>query len=127
MIATFLFGEKHLKHRLTGFDLGFKSNLCSASSLETSGISASFHAKIFLFSLRKLVSMSSYSLERWALMIAALNESPIPRSILMVSNLEGGAMIPAFLVRISMSSGLVCYARLAISYASKACCVLAVI
>jgi hypothetical protein len=30
----------------------------------------------------------------------------------MVSILEGGAMIPAFLVRISMSSGLVCCARL---------------
>jgi hypothetical protein len=40
---------------------------------------------------------------------------------------RGGVMILAFLVAISMSSGLVCCARLAISYASKACCALATI
>jgi hypothetical protein len=43
-----------------------------------------------LFSLRKLVSTSSYSLERWVVMIAVLKGSPVPRSISMVSILEGG-------------------------------------
>ena len=44
-----------------------------------------------------------------------------------VSESKGGVMIPAFLVGISMSSGLVCCARLAISCASRACCALAAI
>ena len=127
LIAAFLSGENRRRHCLTSFEPGFRSNLCLANSLETHGISADFHAKIFLFSLRKLVSVSSYSLERCALMIAVLDGSPVPRSILMVSDSEGGAMIPAFLVRISMSLALVCCARLVISYASKACCALAVI
>ena len=118
LIVAFLSGENRHRRCLTGFEPGFKSNLCSANSLGTPSISASFHVKIFLFSLRKLVSASSYSLKRWALMIAILEGSPVPRSILMVSVFVGGAMIPAFLVGISMSSGLVCYARLAISYAS---------
>ena len=118
LIAAFLSGENRHRRCLTGFVMGIKSNLCSTNSLRTPDISVGFHAKIFLFSLRKLVSTSSYSLERWELMIAVLEGSPVPRSISMVSVLEGGAMIPAFLVRISMSSGLVCYARLAISYAS---------
>jgi hypothetical protein len=81
-------------------------------------MSAGFHAKISLFSLGKLVSSSSYSLERWAMMTAVLEGSPVPRSFSAVSILEGGVMMPAFLVRIFMSSGLVCYVRLAISYAS---------
>ena len=118
LIATFLSGENHRRCCLTGFEPGFKSHLCSANFLRTPGISAGFYTKISLFSLRKLVSASSYSLERWALMIAVLEGSPVPRSISMVSVLEGGAMIPAFLVRISMSSGLVCCAILAISCAS---------
>ena len=127
LIATFLSGENHCRRCLIGFESGFKSNLCSANSLGTPGISAGFYTKISLFSLRKLVSASSYSLERWALMIAILEGSLVPRSISMVSVLQGGAMIPAFLVRISMSSGLVCCAMLAISYASLACLVLVVI
>ena len=40
-------------------------------------------------------------------MIAVLDGSPVPRSILMVSDKEGGAMILAFLVGISVSLGLV--------------------
>ena len=118
LIVAFLSSENYHRHCLTGFDLGFKSNLCSANSLRTLGISAGFHAKIFLFSLRKLVSASSYSLERWALMIAILEGSPVPRSISMVSILEGSVVIPTFLVRITVSSSMVCYAILAISYAS---------
>ena len=118
LIATFLSGENRHRHCLTGFESRFKSNLCSVNSLGTPNISVGFHTKIFLFSLRKLVSASSYSLERWALMIAILEGSLVPRSISMVSVLEGGVMIPAFLVRISMSSGLVCCAILAISCAS---------
>ena len=114
LIAAFLSGENRHRRCLTGFEPLFKSNLCSAKSLGTPSISAGFHEKISLFSLRNLGSMSSYSLKRWALMIAVLEGSPVPRSISMVSVLEGGAMIPAFLVRISMSSGLVCYARLEI-------------
>ena len=115
LIVVFLSGENRHRRCLTSFELGFKSNLCSANFLRTPDISAGFHAKISLFSLRKLVSVSSYSLERWALMIAVLEGSPVPRSISMVSILESGAMIPAFLVRISMSSGLVYCAMLAIS------------
>ena len=118
LIAFFLSGENHRRHCLTGFEPGFKSNLCSANSLGTPGISASFYAKISLFSMRKLVSVSSYSLERLELMIAVLEGSLVPRSISIVSILEGGAMIHAFLVGISMSSGLVCCAMLAISCAS---------
>ena len=118
LITTFLSGENRHRRCLTGFEPGFKSNLCSANSLGTPDISVGFHAKISMFSLRKLVSTSFYSLERWALMIAILEGSPVPRSISMVSILESGAMIPAFLVRISMSSGLVCCAMLAISCAS---------
>ena len=118
VIAAFLSGENRHRCCLPGFEPGFKSNLCSTNSLGTPGISANFHAKISLFSLRKLVSMSSYSLEKWVLMIAILEGSLVPRSFSMVSVLEGGAMIPTFLVRISMSSGLVCCAILAISCAS---------
>jgi hypothetical protein len=51
-------------------------------------------------------------------MTAVLEGSPVPRSISIVPFLEGGAMMPAFLVRIFVSSGLVYRARLAISYAS---------
>ena len=127
LIAAFLSSENRHRRCLTGFEPGFKSNLCSANSLRTPSISGAFHAKISLFSLRKLVSASSYSLERLMLMIAILEGSPVPKSISMVSVLEGGAMIPAFLVRISISSGLVCCAMLAISCASQACCVLATI
>ena len=118
LIAAFLSGENRHRRCLPSFEPGFKSNLCSANSLRTPSISGAFHAKISLFSLRKLVSASSYSLERWALMIAIFEGSPVPRSISMVSILEGGAMIPAFLVGISMSSDLVCCAMLAISCAS---------
>jgi len=100
---------------LIGLELGFKSNLCSANSLETPGISAGFHAKISLFSLRKLVSASSYSLERWALMVAVLEGSPVPRSISMVSVLECGAIISAFFVGISISFRLAYCAWVAIS------------
>ena len=117
LIAVFLSGENRRKRCLTGFEPGFRSNLCLANSLGTPGISAGFHAKISLLSLRKLVSVSSYPLESWALMIAILEGSPVPRSISMVFVLEGGAMIPT-LVKISMSSGLVCCAMLAISCAS---------
>jgi len=107
LIAAFLLGENHHSHCLIDFEPRFKLNLCSANSLRTPGISVSFHAKISLFSLRKLVSASSYSLERWVLMIAILEGTPVPRSISLVFVLEGGAIIPAFLVRISMSSDLV--------------------
>ena len=103
LITTFLSGENRHRRCLTGFEPGFKSNLCSANSLRTPSILVGFHAKIFLFSLRKLVSVSSYSLERWVLMIAILEGSPVPRSILITSELGGGVMIPAFFVRISMS------------------------
>ena len=96
LIAAFLFGENHCRCCLTGFEPGFKSNLCSANSLGTPGMSAGFQAKIFLLSLRKLVSVSSYSFGRWAVISAVLVGSPVPRSILMISESEGGVMIPAF-------------------------------
>jgi hypothetical protein len=51
----------------------------------------------------------------------------VPRSIFMISKSKGGVMIPAFLVGVSMSSGLVCCVRLAIYCASWACCALATI
>ena len=37
LIASFLSGENHRRHCLTGFEPGFKSNLCSANSLGTPG------------------------------------------------------------------------------------------
>ena len=79
LIASFLSGENRRRRCLTGIELGFKSNLWLANSNETPGILAGFHVKISLFSLRKLVSTSSYSLERWALMIAVLEGSLVPR------------------------------------------------
>ena len=64
LIAAFLSGENRRRRCLTGFEPGLKSNLCLANSLGTPGISVGFHAKVSLFSLRKLVSVSSYSIER---------------------------------------------------------------
>ena len=127
LIAAFLSGENRRRRCLTGFEPGFNSNLCSVNSLGIPGMSAGFQAKMCLLSLRKLVSAISYSFGRWALISAVLVGSPVPRSILMVSMSGSGAMIPVFLVGISMSSGLVCCARLAISCASKASYALATI
>jgi hypothetical protein len=97
----------------------FKSILCSANFLETPGMSTGFQAKISLLSQRKLVSASSYSLGRWALMVAVLERLPVPRSIFITSASLGGKRTVGFLAGNSKSSGLAWLARVAISSLSK--------
>jgi hypothetical protein len=77
------------------------SILCSANSFRTPGMSTSFQA-ISLFSRRKLASASSYFLERWALMVAVLEGSLVPKSICLISASFGGirmlGLLPGSLV-----------------------------
>ena len=81
LIAAFLSGENRRSRCFTGLKPSLISIMCSANSLGTPGMSAGFQAKISLLSRRKLVSSSSYFAERWALMVAVLEGSPVPRSI----------------------------------------------
>ena len=76
-------------------------------------MSASFQAKIYLLSRRKLVSASSYFAERWALMVAVLEGSPVPRSICLTLASFGGVRMLGFLAGISSSSGLISAAMVA--------------
>jgi hypothetical protein len=127
LIAAFLSGENHCSRCFTGLEPSLTSILCSANSLGTPGMSASFQAKISLLSRRKLASVSSYFAERWALMVTILEGSPAPRSICFMSASFGGARMLGFLVGISSSSGLISAATVAISSLSLAACALAVI
>ena len=99
LIAAFLSGENRHSRCFTGLDLSLTSILCSANSLGTPGMSAGFQAKISLLSRRKLVSASSYFAERWALMVAVLEGSPVPRSICLTSASFGGAKMLGFFSR----------------------------
>ena len=74
LIATFLSGENRRSCCFTGLELSLTSILCSANSLGTPGMLAGFQAKISLLSQRKLVSVSSYFADRWALMVAVLRD-----------------------------------------------------
>ena len=107
LIASFLSGEKRCNLCLTGLELAFNSNLCSAKSLGTPSISAGFHTKMSLLSLRNLVSVNSYFLESWVLMIAILEASLASNAIFLVGSSSTVRITPDFLVRISMSLGFV--------------------
>ena len=127
LIATFLSGENRHSCCFTGLEPSLISILCSANSLGTPGMSAGFQAKISLLSQRKLVSASSYFAERWALMVAVLDGSPVPRSICLTSASFGGARMLGFLAGISSSSGIISAAIVAISFLSLVACALAAI
>ena len=127
LIAAFLSGENRRSRCFIGLELSLTLILCSANSLGTPGMSAGFQAKISLLSRRKLVSASSYFAERWALMVAVLEGSPVPRSICLTSASFGGAMMLCFLAGISSSSGLISVAIVAISFLPLVACALAAI
>ena len=96
LIVAFLSGENHRSRYFTGLEPSLISILCSANSLGTPGMSAGFQAKISLLSRRKLESASSYFAERWALMVAVLEGSPVLRSICLTSASFGGARMLGF-------------------------------
>ena len=127
LIAAFLLGENHRSRCFTGLEFSLISILCSANSLGTPGMSVGFQAKISLLTQRKLVSSSSYFAERWALMVAVLEGSPVPRSICLTSASFGGARMLGFLAGISSSSGFISAAIVAISSLPPAACALAAI
>ena len=127
LIAAFLSGANRRSRCFIGLEPSLISILCSANSLGTPGMSASFQAKISLLSQRKLVSASSYFAERWAQMVAVLEGSPMPRSICLTSASFGGARMLGFLAGISSSSGLSSTAIVAISFLPLVACALAAI
>jgi hypothetical protein len=127
LIAAFLSGENHRSRCFIGLEPSLTSILCLADSLGTLGMSAGFQAKISLLFRRKLVSMSSYFAERWALMVAVLEGSPVPKSICFMLASFGGVIMLGFLARISSSSRLISAATVAISSLSLAACALATI
>jgi hypothetical protein len=77
LMLAFLSDANRCSLYLTSLELGFNSNLCLANSLRTLSMYVSFHTKISLLSLRKLVGMSSYAWLSSALMVAILEGSPI--------------------------------------------------
>ena len=125
LIAAFLSGENRHSRCFIGLEPSLISILCSANSLETPGMSAGFQAK--MLSQRKLVSASSYFAERWALMVAVLEGSPVPRSICLTLTSFGGARMLSFLASISSSSRLISAAIVAISFLPLAACAFAAI
>jgi hypothetical protein len=127
LIAAFLSGEKRRYRCFIGLDPSLTSILYSANTFRTPGMLASFQAKISLLSRRKLVSASSYFTERWALMVAVLEGSPVPRSICLTSTSFGGARMLGLLARISSSSRFISAATVVISSLSLAACALAAI
>ena len=122
LIAAFLSGENRRSRCFTGLEPSLISILCSANSLGTPGMSAGFQAKISLLSRRKLVRASSYFAERWALMVAVLDGSPVPKSICLTSASFGGVMMLGFLAGISNSSWLISAAIVAISFLPSVAC-----
>lgn len=81
LIAAFLSGANRWSLFLIGLEPDFSSRLCSANSLRTHGMSAGFHAKMSLLSLRKLVSMCSYAWSSSMLIVVVLDGSLMRRSI----------------------------------------------
>jgi hypothetical protein len=108
-------------------DPSLTSILCPANSFGTPGMSAGFQAKISLLSRRKLMNVSSYFVERWALMVVVLEGSSVPRSICLTSASLGGARMLGLLAGISSSSGFISAATVAISSLPLAGCALAAI
>ena len=96
LIVAFLSGENRHSRCFIGLEPSLISIMCSANSLGTPGMSVGFQAKICLLSRRKLVSASSYFAERWVLMVAVLEGSPVPRSICLTSASFGGARMLGF-------------------------------
>ena len=127
LIAAFLSGENRCSRCFIGLEPSLISILCSANSFGTPGMSAGFQAKISLLSRRKLVSASSYFAERWALMVAVLEGSPVPKSICLTSASFGGARMLGFLAGISSSSWLISITIVAISFLPLSACALAAI
>ena len=127
LIAAFLSEENRHSRCFTGLEPSLISIPCSANSLGTPGMSVGFQAKISLLSQRKLVNASSYFADRWALMVAVFEGSPVPRSICLTSASFGGARMLGFLVGISSSSWLISTAIVAISFLPLLACALAAI
>jgi hypothetical protein len=73
------------------------------------------------------MSASSYFAERWALMVAVLEGSPVPRSICFTSASFEGARMLGFLAGISSSFVLISVATVGISSLPLAACALAAI
>lgn len=82
----------------------FNSSLFLANSLGTPSMSAGFHTNMSLFSLRKLARASSYALSSSMLIVAALDGSPVSRSIAFNEVSLGACKAPVFLRGISRSS-----------------------
>ena len=120
LIVAFLLGENHHSHCFTGLEPSLISILCSTNSLGTPGMSAGFQAKISLLSRRKLVGASSYFADRWALMVAVLEGSLVPRSICLTSTSFASARMLGFLAGITSSSRLISAATVAISFLPSA-------
>jgi hypothetical protein len=97
-------------------DPSLTSILCSANAFGTPGMSVGFQAKISLLSRRKLVNVSSYFVERWALMVVVLEGSSVPRSICLTSASFGGARMLGLLAGISSSSGFISAATVALLF-----------
>ena len=95
LMAAFLSGANHRSFCLMGFEPLLISMVCSANSLGTPGISAGFHAKMSLLSLRKLVSASSYLGSSSELMIAVFSGSPVNKSIFLVLASSAGLKLLA--------------------------------
>ena len=127
LIAAFLSGENRRSRCFTGLEPSLTLISCSANSLGTPGMSAGFQANISLLSQRKLVSANSYFAERWVLMIAVFEASPVPRSICLTLASFGGTRMPGFLTGISSSSGFISAATVAISLLLWSSCALAAI
>jgi hypothetical protein len=122
LIDAFLSGENHHSRCFTGLEPSLISILCSANSLGTPGMSTGFQAKISLLSRRNLVSVSSYFVDRWALMVAVFEGSPVPRSICLTSASFGGARMLGFLAGIPSSSRLISVATVVISFLPSLAC-----
>ena len=127
LIAAFLSGANLRSFCLMGLDPLFTSIMCSANSLGTPSMSAGFQAKISLLSHRKLVSASSYFADRWALMVAVFEGSPVPRLICLTSASFGVARMLGLLAGISSSSWLISTAIVAIYFLPLLACALTAI
>ena len=122
LIIAFLSGENHHSRCFTGLEPSLISILCSANSLGTPSMLAGFQVKISLLSRRKLVSTSSYFADRWALMVAVFEGSPVPRLICLTLASFGGARMLGFLAGISSASGLIFAATVVISFLPSFAC-----
>ena len=82
-MASFFSVENRRRRCFFGFAVLSTSNLCSANFLGTPGLSAGFQAKMTRLCLKKLVSGSSYLGFMLAPIIAVLDGSLVPRSLVL--------------------------------------------